>query len=215
MRILLADDHEIVRRGLSMVLSLEKDFEIVGEANTGPQAVARAKALQPDLVLMDLKMPGLDGSAATRQIKRALPEVKVLILTGVGADESVLQAIEAGAEGYVLKEIGPEELIHAIRVIGAGDSYLQPSVTKRVIQKIRGASARAGAASGAPALTTREREILQLMATSLTNKEIAAKLFISAETVRTHTKNILAKLSQPNRTQAVLFALREGLIDLE
>lgn len=216
MRILLADDHEIVRRGLQMVLSLEKDFEIVGDARNGTQAVARALELRPDLVLMDLKMPGLEGSAATRQIKRALPEVKVLILTGVEADEEILAALEAGADGYVLKEVSPAELIHAIRVVGAGDSYLQPTVTKRVIQKMRGASARPPSLSPThPALTAREGEVLRLMATSATNKEIAAQLSVSDETVRSHTKSILAKLDQPNRTQAVLAALREGLVNLD
>ncbi len=216
MRILLADDHEIVRRGLQMVLSLEKDFEIVGDARNGAQAVSRAAELRPDLVLMDLKMPGLEGSAATRQIKRALPEVKVLILTGVEVDEEILAALEAGADGYVLKEVSPEELIHAIRVIGAGEAYLQPTVTKRVIQKMRGASARPPSPSPAhPALTARECEVLRLMATSATNKEIAAQLSVSDETVRSHTKSILAKLDQPNRAQAVLAALREGLVSLD
>jgi DNA-binding NarL/FixJ family response regulator len=216
MRILLADDHEIVRRGLQMVLSLEKDFEIVGDARNGTQAVSRAVELRPDLVLMDLKMPGLEGSAATRQIKRALPEVKVLILTGVEVDEEILAALEAGADGYVLKEVSPEELIHAIRVIGAGEAYLQPTVTKRVIQKMRGASARPPSLSPAhPPLTARECEVLRLMATSATNKEIAAQLSVSDETVRSHTKSILAKLDQPNRAQAVLAALREGLVSLD
>jgi DNA-binding NarL/FixJ family response regulator len=198
-----------------MVLSLEKDFDVVGEASTGPQAVALAKELHPDLVLMDLRMPGLDGGAATRQVKRVLPGVKVLILTGVEADREIFQALEAGADGYVLKEVSPEELIHAIRVIGAGEAYLQPSVTKRVIQKMPGARTGASGTPKHPALTARECEILHLMATSATNKDIAAKLSISEETVRSHTKNILAKLEQPNRTQAVIAALREGLIDLD
>ncbi len=216
MRILLADDHEVVRRGLQMVLSLEKDFEIVGDARNGTQAVSRAVELRPDLVLMDLKMPGLEGSAATRQIKRALPEVKVLILTGVEVDEEILGALEAGADGYILKEVSPEELIHAIRVIGAGEAYLQPTVTKRVIQKMRGTPARGATPSPThPALTARECEVLKLMATSATNREIAVKLSVSDETVRSHTKSILAKLDQPNRAQAVLAALREGLVSLD
>jgi DNA-binding NarL/FixJ family response regulator len=215
MRILLADDHEVVRRGLQMVLGLEKDFEIVGDARDGTQAVARALELRPDLVLMDLKMPGLEGSAATRQIKRALPETKVLILTGIEIDEEILGALEAGADGYVLKEVSPEELIHAIRVIGAGEAYLQPVVTKRVLRQVRGVAARPEPVSAHPALTAREQQVLQLMATSATNKEIAAKLSVSDETVRSHTKNILSKLDQPNRAQAVLAALREGLIDLD
>lgn len=216
MRILLADDHEIVRRGLQMVLSLEKDFEIVGDARNGTQAVSRAVELTPDLVLMDLKMPGLEGSAATRQIKHALPNVKVLILTGIEVDEEILGALDAGADGYVLKEVSPEELIHAIRVIGAGEAYLQPSVTRRVIQKMRGAQARPPSQLPThPPLTARECEVLRLMATSATNREIALKLSVSDETVRSHTKSILAKLDQPNRAQAVLAALREGLVTLD
>ncbi|MCL4395169.1 MAG: response regulator transcription factor [Chloroflexi bacterium] len=216
MRILLADDHAVVRRGLEMVLGLEKDFEIVGDARNGTQAVARVVDLHPDLVLMDLKMPGLEGSAATRQIKRALPDVKVLILTGVEVDEEILGALDAGADGYILKDVSPEELIHAIRVVGAGEAYLQPSVTKRVIQKMRGAPARVAAPPPAhPALTGRECEVLHLMATSATNREIAAQLSVSEETVRSHSKSILAKLDQPNRAQAVLAALREGLVTLD
>lgn len=216
MRILLADDHEVVRRGLQMVLGLEKDFEIVGDARNGTQAVARALELRPDLILMDLKMPGLEGSAATRQIKRALPDVKVLILTGVEVDAEILDALDAGADGYVLKEVSPEELIHAIRVIGAGEAYLQPSVTKRVVQRMRSVPAHSPSSPPAhPALTARECEVLELMATSATNKEIAAQLSVSDETVHSHTKSILAKLDQPNRAQAVLAALREGIVSLD
>jgi DNA-binding NarL/FixJ family response regulator len=215
MRILLADDHEIVLRGLQMVLSLEQDFEIVGTATTGSQVVARAKELRPDLVLMDLKLPGLDGSAATRQIKRELPNIKVLILTGLEADEAIVQAVEAGADGYVLKEVSPEELMRAIRTVASGEAYMQASVTKRMMQKMRVGTARPQPASKRALLTARECQVLQLMATSATNREIALKLSISEETVRTHTKNILAKLEQPNRTQAVIAALKEGLISLD
>ncbi|MDE3090822.1 MAG: response regulator transcription factor [Chloroflexota bacterium] len=215
MRILLADDHEIVRRGLQMVLSLEKDFEVVGEASSGAEAVARAKELRPDLVLMDLKMRTMDGAAATRMIKHAQPETRVLILTGIEADEEIMHALEAGADGYVLKEVSPDELIRAIRVIGAGEAYLQPTVTKNLIRKMHATPARAEATSQHPALTARECEILRLMATSATYREIAAQLVVSEETIRSHTKNILAKLGQPNRTQAVMLALREGLVDLD
>jgi DNA-binding NarL/FixJ family response regulator len=214
MRILLADDHQVVRRGLQMVLSLEKDFEIVGEASTGSEALARAQALRPDLVLMDLRMPGLSGSAATQKIKHALPNVRVLILTGVENEADLVQAIDAGADGYILKDVSPEELTRAIRAIGAGEAYLQPDLTKRMIQKMRSAARDAGLPKHFT-LTARECEILQLMATSATYREIAAQLSISEETVRSHTKNILAKLDQPNRTQAVMVALREGLITLD
>lgn len=215
MRILLADDHQVVRRGLQMVLSLEKDFEIVGEASDGAEAIARAKELRPDLVLMDLKMRTVDGTAATRMIKHAQPEVRVLILTGIEADEEIMRALEAGADGYVLKQVSPDELIHAIRVIGAGEAYLQPTVTRHLIRKMHAAPARADAPPPHPTLTARECEILQLMATSATYKEIAGQLVVSEETIRSHTKNILAKLGQPNRTQAVMVALREGLVSLD
>ena len=214
MRILLADDHAIVRRGLQMVLSLEKDFEIAGEASTGAEAVEMTRALVPDLVLMDLKMPGLGGSAATRIIKHAFPEIKVLILTGIDADEEIALALEAGADGYVLKQVSPDELIHAIRVLGGGEPYLQSAITKHLFRKLH-APARAESDAKRFALTARECEVLKLMATSATYREIAAQLVIGEETVRSHTKNILAKLGQPNRTQAVILALREGLINLE
>lgn len=215
MRILLADDHEIVRRGLRMVLDLEKDITVIGEASSGAEAIALAKELQPDLVLMDLRMRAMDGATATRMLKRAQPEIKVLILTGVDADVEIMRALEAGADGYVLKQVSPNELLHALRAIGAGEAYLQPLVTKNLIRKMRAPAARAETAAPHPALTARECEVLQLMATSATYKEIAAQLVISEETVRSHAKNILAKLDQPNRAQAVMAALRQGLIDLE
>jgi RNA polymerase sigma factor (sigma-70 family) len=215
MRILLADDHAVVRRGLEMVLRLERDFEVVGDAANGEEAVAQARKFLPDVVLLDLKMPLLDGIGAAREIKKALPRTRILMLTGIDAAGDIMQALEAGADGYVLKEVSPEELIHAIHVVAAGEAYLEPSVTKLVIERMRGASrAHRTPATAIEHLTPREREILQLMATSATNRDIAEKLNLSEETVRSHTKNILAKLEQPNRTQAVLYALREGLVEL-
>lgn len=214
-RILLADDHAIVRRGLEMVLSLEADFQVVGEAANGEEAIQLAKHLSPDLVLLDVKMPRLDGVAAAREIARRCPHTKILMLTGIEVGVEIAEALEAGADGYVLKEVSPEELIHAIRVICAGEAYLQPSVTKRVLERMR-FSGKGRDAQGVmhEDLTLRERQVLNLMATSATNREIGEKLNISEETVRSHTKNILSKLGQPNRTQAVLFALRRGLIEL-
>jgi DNA-binding NarL/FixJ family response regulator len=215
MRILVADDHAVVRRGLEMVLSLEKDFQIVGDAANGEEAIAQAKQLSPDLVLLDVKMPRLDGIAAAREIKKHCPRTRIMMLTGIEVGNEIVQALEAGADGYVLKEVSPEELIHAIRVIGAGEAYLQPAVTKRVLERMRGTTrAREGPTSPNEPLTPREREVLELMGTSATNREIAQKLSITEETVRSHTKNILSKLGQPNRTQAVLYALRHGLIEL-
>ncbi len=215
MRVLVADDHAVVRRGLVMVLQLEKDFQVVGDAANGEEAVAQAKRLQPDLVLLDLKMPRLDGIQAAREIKQHCPRTRVLMLTGIEVGSEIVQALEAGADGYVLKEVAPEELIHAMRVIGAGEAYLQPAVTRRVLERMREASdSREDERPLVEALTPRELEVLRLMATSATNKEIAEKMSISEETVRTHSKNILSKLGQPNRTQAVLFALRLKLIQL-
>ncbi len=213
-RILLADDHAVVRRGLQMVLSLETDFEIVGEASTGTEAVELTRALDPEVVLMDLKMPGLSGTVATQIIKQASPRVKVLILTGVNVDEEIAAALQAGADGYVLKQVSPDELIHALRVIASGEPYLQSAITKRLVQKLHPAPRRPASSPNPFNLTARECEVLELMATSATYREIAAQLVISEETVRSHTKNILTKLRQPNRTQAVIVALKEGLIAL-
>jgi RNA polymerase sigma factor (sigma-70 family) len=215
MRILLADDHAVVRRGLEMVLRLEKDFDVVGDAANGAEAVAQARKLHPDVVLLDLKMPLLDGIGAAREIKKVLPRTRILMLTGIDAAGDIIKALEAGADGYVLKEVAPEELIHAIRVVAAGEAYLEPRVTKLVIERMRGGiRAQRRPSTTIEQLTPREREILQLMATSATNREMAEKLNVSEETIRSHTKNILAKLEQPNRTQAVLYALREGLVEL-
>ncbi|MBI4674395.1 MAG: response regulator transcription factor [Chloroflexi bacterium] len=219
LRILLADDHALVRRGLEMVLRLEPDFELVGSVANGADAIRLARECRPDLAVLDLKMPRVDGIAATREIKRISPQTRIILLTGIDAGSEIAHAVEAGADGYVLKEVEPQELIHAIRTIAAGEAYLQPAVTKQLLTQLRGAGAPHPApphtaAAPPPPLTPREMEILQLMATSATNREIAEQLVISEETVRKHTKNILAKLDQPNRTQAVLYALRQGLIQL-
>lgn len=218
LRILLADDHALVRRGLEMVLRLEPDFDLVGSAANGAEAVSLARECQPDIALLDLKMPRMDGIEATREIKRLSPRTRIILLTGVDAGAEIEQAIKAGVDGYVLKEVEPEQLIHAIRTVADGEAYLHPVVTRRLLSQLRGAPARTPPPTAPPpaslSLTARELEILQLMATSATNREIAQQLVISEETVRKHTKNILAKLDQPNRTQAVLYALRHGLIQL-
>lgn len=197
-------------------MSLEKDFQVVGEAANGQEAVDQARRLSPDLVLLDVKMPLLDGIQAAREISKHCMETRILMLTGIEAGNEIAQALEAGANGYILKEVTPEELIHAIRVVISGEAYLQPAVTRRVLERMRAAGHSAGVGQGThDALTPRERQVLEMMATSATNKEIGVKLNISEETVRSHAKNILSKLGQQNRTQAVLFALREGLIELE
>jgi DNA-binding NarL/FixJ family response regulator len=206
-RILIADDHEVVRKGLAMVLRLEPGFEVVGEARDGAEALRRAQELCPDVVLLDLKMPVLTGDAAAQLFRVYCPQTRVVILTGAEIDEAVLDVIEA-VDGYVLKDISPAELAQAIRTVAAGRRYVHPAVLDRMSAQL-----------GAPAdvrvsLSPRELEVLRLMATAATYREIGQKLFIAEETVRSHVKNILTKLNQPNRTQAVVAALKMGLIKL-
>ena len=213
-RILIVDDHEVVRRGLEMVLKLEPDIAILGEATSGPQAIEQARALQPDLVLLDLKMPGMSGTAAARTIKQVAPRTHVLILTGVDVDNEIVAALESNVDGYILKDAPSSELLHAIRVIAGGEAYLQPAVTRRLLRRLS-AVASPEPVAPPPQLTLRELEVLRLLATSRSNKEIAEVLVVTEETVRSHIKSIFHKLGQPNRTQAVLTALRMHLIELE
>jgi DNA-binding NarL/FixJ family response regulator len=213
-RVLIVDDHAVVRHGIQSMLSLESDIEVVGTADSGMAAVERARTLGPAVVLLDLKMPGMGGPLACRAIKEVSPRTRVLILTGVGAEQEVMTALEHDADGYMLKDAPAEELLHAIRVIADGQAYLQPSITRRVLRRLS-----AGAAPQQPLLppqlTPRELDVLRLMATSRSNKEMAESLTVTEETVRSHIKSILGKLRQPNRMQAVLSALRLGIIALE
>lgn len=210
-RILVADDHEVVRKGLELVLKLEEGFEVVGAVGTGRAAIEYATRDQPDLLLLDLMMPEPDGVAVTRAVKQSAPQTQVLILTGHGASPLLADALNAGADGYILKDVSPQELFRAIRVVAQGEAYLQPVVTRRLFRLLQpGPRLRLRGGS----LTQRELEILRLMATAHTTREIADRLSIGVETVRTHVKNILHKLGTPNRTQAVLAALRQGLIEL-
>lgn len=211
-RILIADDHEVVRKGLAMVLRLEPGFEVVGEARDGAEAVRQAQALCPDVLLLDLKMPGLNGDAAARQVRAHCQQTRILILSGAEIDEAVLDAIET-VDGYVIKEVSPDELARAIRHVAAGGRYVHAAVKAALLERL-------GTQLGNPpdarvSLSARELEVLRLMATAATYREIGQKLFISEETVRSHAKNILAKLNQPNRTQAVVAALKLGLITLD
>jgi len=213
-RILIVDDHEVVRRGLEMVLKIEPDLDIVGEAANGPQAIEQAKLLRPDLVLLDLKMPGMGGTLTARHIKQASPRTHVLILTGVDVDHEIITALESNVDGYILKDAPSSELLHAIHVIMGGEAYLQPAVTKRLLRRMAATSA-AEPVVLPPQLTPRELEVLKLLSTSRSNKEIAEALVVTEETIRSHIKSILHKLGQPNRTQAVLAALRMRLIELD
>ncbi len=210
-RILIADDHAVVRKGLVMVLRLEPDFEVVGEAENGRQAVEMTRALKPDLIILDLKMPYM-GDETVQVLRRFAPHVRIVILTGVEPDAKNLDILAAGVDGYVLKDVEPDELAHAIRAVAHGEAYLHPAVARRLLDRM----STDGHAPSLPAssLTSRELEILRWMATPATYKEIAEKLYITESTVRSHAKRILGKLGQPNRAQAVLMAVRMGLIEL-
>lgn len=210
-RILLADDHEVVRHGLALVLSQESDFEIIGEAENGAQAVNLVIELAPDLVLLDWKMPHLDGLQAAKEIKRNVATVRTMILSGASVETAVLDALDDGVDGFVHKDISPRQLAHAIRVVADGKSYLGPEVTQALISRSQSRS-NLDTLPTFQALSRREMEVLHLMATPATYREIGEQLYIGEETVRTYAKRIFTKLNQPNRTQAVIMAIRAGLI---
>ena len=211
-RVLITDDHAIVRKGIAALLATEPDIQVVGEAADGAAAVAQARALHPDVVLMDLVMAGMDGIEATRQITAELPGVRVLVLTSFAADDKVFPAIKAGALGYLLKDTGPHELVHAIHQVYRGQPSLEPSIASKVLYEL------AHPVKGPPTpdpLTARELEVLRLVAQGMSNREMAEKLVITELTVSTHVSNILSKLHLASRTQAALFALKGGLASLD
>jgi DNA-binding NarL/FixJ family response regulator len=210
-RVLLADDQELVRAGFRMILETQADIEVVGDAGDGVEAIAATRRLQPDVVLMDIRMPNLDGLQATKQLMAAGSASRVVILTTFDLDEYVYQALSAGASGFLLKNAPPEQLIGAVRVVAAGDALLAPSITRRVIQQF----ARLPPPGGTDALaglTERERQVLQLVARGLSNAEIAAELFVSDATVKSHVAHLLAKLRLRDRVQAVVLAYESGLV---
>jgi NarL family two-component system response regulator LiaR len=207
--VLIADDHPFVRHGLRTYLETLEDMEVLDEAADGAQAVALAERLLPDVVLMDLVMPELDGIEATRQIKAVSPATKVIALTSFDDDEKVFPAIKAGAAGYLLKDVRPAELAEAVRKASRGEALLAPSVAARLMQEVSGERTAPGG------LTDRELEVLRLIARGLPNKLIASELVVSEKTVKTHVSNILAKLHLADRTQAALYAVREGLAQLD
>lgn len=211
-RVLLVDDHVIVRKGIAALLATEPDFEVIGEASDGADALAKAQTLRPDVVLMDLVMPKMDGIEATRQITSQVKGVRILVLTSFAADDKVFPAIKAGALGYLLKDSGPFELIQAIRQVQRGQPSLEPSIASRVLFELAHPSS--DPLTTDP-LTGREMEVLRLVAQGRSNREIAEKLVITELTVSTHVSNILGKLHLASRTQAALFALREGLASLD
>jgi DNA-binding NarL/FixJ family response regulator len=211
-RVLIADDDHLVRAGLIELLSNDPAIEIVGQASTGREAVHRARRLAPDVVLMDVRMPDLDGIAATRELTRAAPAVRVLILTTFEQDDYVFGAMRAGASGFLLKRTRPEELIAGVHTIAAGEALLSPSVTRRVIDRMaQQPTPKLADQAKLDELTPREREVLALVARGLSNREIAAELVVEEATVRSHIRRILMKLDLRGRVQIVIFAYESGV----
>lgn len=202
-RVLLADDHPVVRSGLAGMLAVEPDLEVVGEADDGAQAVALAETLRPDIVLMDLRMPVLDGASATATITGTLPGVRVLVLTTYETDTDILRAVEAGATGYLLKDTPRDQLVAGLRAAARGESALSPSVARRLVQQVRGDAER---------LTAREQEVLAGVARGLSNAAIGRELFITEATVKTHLLRAFAKLGVDDRTRAVTVAIERGIL---
>jgi DNA-binding NarL/FixJ family response regulator len=213
LRVLLAEDHHVVRRGVAMVIQADARFSVVGEAVNGREAVEMAVRIRPDLVLLDVKMPGIDGVRAAQIIKQQAPDVRILMLTGITPSPATLTMFHGAADGYILKDASPAELLEAIRCVGAGKPYLQGSIIRQLLGGVT-LEVDDDAARVLSPLTTRELEVLGLMAMSHTNRAIAGSLSVSEETVRTHVKHILQKLAQPDRTNAVVAAVRAGLLDL-
>lgn len=208
--IVVADDHPIVREGLRAFLELQEDMQVVGEAVDGEDAVRKTLELLPDIVLMDLAMPGVDGIEATRRIKAASPATKVIALTSFTDDDMVFPAVKAGASGYLLKDMDPKDLAAAIRTVSNGEALLHPAVAAKLMKEM----AEGGSETIEHTLTKREVEVLQAIARGMSNKEIANDFVLSEKTVKTHVSNILQKLHLADRTQAALYAVKEGLVDL-
>jgi len=211
-RILVVDDHIVVRKGLMAILETEPGIEVVGEAGDGKEAVEKACSLLPDVVLMDLVMPGMDGIEATRQIKQRVPQVQVLVLTSFSTNDKVIPSLSAGATGYLLKDATPVDLVKAIEQVAQGDGALHPAVTRYVLGQIKNMPEETTVEEE---LTEREKEVLQYMAQGYSNAEIARLLVVSNATVHTHVSRILSKLNVSSRTQAVLYALKRGIVSLD
>ncbi|MGI5324022.1 response regulator [Actinomadura nitritigenes] len=214
-KVLIADDEGLVRSGFKVLLDLEDGIAVVGEATNGADAVERARATRPDVVLMDIRMPRLDGIQATGRITatRGLENVRILILTTYDTDDHVFDALQAGASGFLLKDAGPAELLHAVRVVAAGEALLAPRITRRLIGQFTARRTAAAAADGRLAvLTAREREVVTLVGRGLSNTEIAAELFMSPATARTHVSRAMTKLGARDRAQLVVIAYRTGLV---
>jgi DNA-binding NarL/FixJ family response regulator len=212
-RVLLADDQELVRSGFRLILDLAEGIEVVGEAGDGQQAVRLAKELRPDVVLMDVRMPGLDGIEATRRLGQAGVEARVLVLTTFDLDEYVYAAVRAGASGFLLKDAPREQLVTAVRTVARGEALLSPAITQRLIERFLNRPTPARTAPALAELSARELEVLRLLARGMSNAEIAAALFVGEATVKTHVARVFAKLDLRDRVQAVVFAYESGLVE--
>ncbi|HEU5299068.1 MAG TPA: response regulator transcription factor [bacterium] len=207
-RVLIVDDHQLFRRGVSALLAGREDIEVVGEANNGREAVERARELMPDVVLMDIKMPELDGLAATKQLKAEMPYVRIMMLTVSETDEDLFEAIKAGASGYLLKNVDPDHLVASVLQVQRGEVPIAPTMAAKILRELTTPSE-----TSIQSLTARERQVLELLASGMANKEIAFTLKISENTVKNHLRNILEKLHLQNRVQAALYAVRMGLAE--
>ena len=216
-RVLIVDDHALFRRGLMLVLESEPGIDVVGEAEDGAEAIAKAEASAPDVVLMDVRMPKMSGIEATRAVAAALPTSKIIMLTVSDEEDDLYEAIKAGAAGYLLKEISIEEVADAVRAVVQGQTLISPSMASKLITEFQNLSKLAADRSTVPAprLTDRELEVLRLVAQGMTNREVAEQLYIAENTVKNHVRNILEKLHLHSRMEAVLYAVRENLFELE
>lgn len=213
LRVMIADDQALVRAGFRMILEADGSVQVVGEAADGEEAIAMVRRLQPDVVLMDVRMPVLDGLEATRRIVAASPALRVIMLTTFDVDEYVYTALRAGASGFLLKDVSPEQLVAAVRLIASGDALLAPSITRRLVERFARPAARVSSGDAELfTLTSREKEVLVLMARGLSNAELADRLTLSEATVKTHVARILSKLGLRDRVQAVVLAYESGLV---
>ncbi len=211
-RIVIADDHAVVRQALHVMLEMEPEFNVIGEADDGEQALVLADEFQPDLVLMDIRMDGMDGVEATRLLRKQHPEISVLILTGFGEDEVLLQAVEAGAQGFLLKDASADEVKQAILRVVSGESHMTPVLLRKLLDELVQRERQPEPAY--TELTPREREVLEALSRGLSNDEIAKELVISQKTVKTHLGSIFSKLHVDGRAQAMLYAIREGIVEV-
>jgi len=214
-RILLAEDHVVVRQGTRQLLERERDFEIVGEAGDGEEAVRLASQLKPDVVVMDVAMPKLSGIEATKQIKAVLPTTRVLVLTGYDYDEYIFSMLEAGAAGYLLKSVSGDELISAVRAVYAGEPMIHPTVLRKLMARFKAPAAEPAPVQPLPPLSEREMEVLKVAAQGMSNKDIGGTLFISERTVQAHMRSIFNKLGVGSRSEAILYGLKKGWFSIE